>query len=46
MQLTGACGTARPSGPAVNASLESTRPSTPVTSLIELTNRRSAPPRE
>ena len=43
-QETGARGTARPSEPGANTSLDSTRPSTPVTSRILLTNRRSRPP--
>ena len=39
-QETGARGTARPSGPGANTSLDSTRPSIPVTSRMLLTNRR------
>jgi hypothetical protein len=41
---TGACGTALPSRPAANTSLDRTRPSTPVTSRTLLTKRRSRPP--
>jgi hypothetical protein len=41
---TGACGTALPSGPGANTSLDMTRPSTPVTSRTLLTKRRSRPP--
>ncbi len=39
-----AAGTAYPSGPAANTSLDSTRPSTPLTSRTEVTMRRSSPP--
>ena len=44
MHWIGAAGTATPSAPSAKISLESTRPSTPLTSRTEVTMRRSPPP--